>query len=53
MVTRQTIVVDAFFAEPRIVLENSNPLTVDGVAMCGGTSEDCIVEFPKARMIIK
>ena len=34
-------------AEPRIILENSNPFTIDGVNMFGGTAGDCIIQFPQ------
>eukprot|EP00904_Undaria_pinnatifida_P002876 jgi/Undpi1/1258/HiC_scaffold_109.g14172.m1 len=34
-------------AEPRIVLENSNPFTIDGVPIEGGSTGDCIIKIPE------
>lgn len=46
----RTIVPPRCFEEPRIVLENLNPLTIDGVDMYGGTAGDCVIQFLEARM---
>lgn len=34
-------------AEPRIVLENANPFTIDEVTFPGGTAGDCIIQIPQ------
>lgn len=38
--------------EPRIVLENSNPFTIDAVTIHGGTSGDCIIQFPQVGKVV-
>lgn len=39
-------------AEPRIVLENSNPFTIDGVILSGGASGECIIQFPQVGKVV-
>ena len=41
-----------FSAEPRIVLENSNPFVIDAVTFAGGTAGDCIIKFPQVGKTI-
>lgn len=34
------------------MLENSNPFTIDGVTISGGTAGDCIIQFPQVDQLV-